>query len=393
MDDLYAQTLMDRLFRGTITTEEKKVLASWIADPANGTRLEELMEIHWQQQDASHALPDDRAQQMLAAIHAKPVKPLTQRLRIGRAAAAIVLLVSVAGAGYLFFKSSLHQKSPMANVVSHLQPIQAPATVKAVVTLSNGQQISLDSLATGAFATQGNVQLTKSAHDDIAYQLKPGDNDLASGTNTITNPRGSKVATVALSDGSRAWLNAGSSLRYPVAFTGHERKVEMSGEVYFEIAPKAAQPFIVKKTNDGAEIQVLGTHFNVNAFDDEKEMKVTLLEGAVRVKNSGSSKVLTAGQQAVVSSNGDIRLQPDADTEEVMAWKNGLFNFNSLELQEVMRQVSRWYDVEVVYQGNQSNRHFTGIVSRNKDISEVCKLMQLAGIQFKITGKTIVVEQ
>jgi ferric-dicitrate binding protein FerR (iron transport regulator) len=200
-----------------------------------------------------------------------------------------------------------------------------------------------------------------------------------------------------LADGSEVWLNVASSITYPTAFSGNERRVTITGEAYFEVTKNAAKPFKVFTSSpsekpDGAEIQVLGTHFNVNAYNDENSLKVTLLEGSVQVgQHGGRSIYIKPGQQAELSQKGELGLNTDIDTDEVMAWKNNWFNFNSLTVPEIMRQIEKWYDVSVKYEGRPGNKHFSGIVSRSNKVSEVLKIMEQAGIKFKIEGRNITV--
>jgi ferric-dicitrate binding protein FerR (iron transport regulator) len=189
-----------------------------------------------------------------------------------------------------------------------------------------------------------------------------------------------------LSDGSKVWLNAGSSVRFPVAFTGNERKVSITGEAYFEVAHDARKPFIVKDINRNAEVQVFGTHFNVNAYDDEPTINVTLLEGSVKVNNT----MIKPGQQAQVG-NG-VKVASNVDFDEVMAWKNGRFQFEGAGIEEVMRQVARWYDVEVIYENKPLNQHFRGGISREVEASKLFKMLEMTeAVHFRIEGKKVYV--
>jgi ferric-dicitrate binding protein FerR (iron transport regulator) len=208
---------------------------------------------------------------------------------------------------------------------------------------------------------------------------------------------------VVLSDGSTVWVNVGSSITYPTTFGQNERKVKITGEAYFEVTHLTVKgedrrvPFIVSAAThlgDGkdVEIQVLGTHFNVNAYNDEKSLKVTLLEGSVKVgQHEGQSIYITPGQQAGLNLQGAIRLNTDVDIDEVMAWKSNWFNFNSLSVPEIMRQIERCYNVSVTYENKVPDQHFSGIVSRSNNVSEVLKIMEQSGIKFKIEGRNITV--
>jgi transmembrane sensor len=251
--------------------------------------------------------------------------------------------------------------------------------------LSNGQKIILDSTGNGTVAIQGSVNVIKLADGQIAY----------SGTskeiqyNTLTNPKGSKVISLMLADGSRVWLNTASSLRYPTAFAGKERKVEITGEAYLEIAHNPNMPFIVSKGS--TNIKVLGTHFNVNAYDDESSLIVTLLEGSVSVMaaGSGQSKVIKPGDQALVNKNGNIELENSVDLDGVMAWKNGFFSFKGADIKSVMRQVSRWYDVQVVFEKDIPEKFYAEVPTTTSVSALLNMLEATKAVKFKIEGKTI----
>lgn len=263
--------------------------------------------------------------------------------------------------------------------------INPPTGSHATILLANGQHIILDSVNAGAIAMQGNIQIKKAGAEQIVYNGKPGGEMQY---NTLTVPRGGKVINITLSDGSRIWLNSASSLRYPVAFYANERKVELTGEAYFEVAKDPGRKFIVTHNNIATE--VLGTHFNINSYSDEPDVKITLLEGSVRIVKNNESKILKPGEQAKVSS--DIRMADDVDLEEVMAWKNGYFQFAGAGIEDVMRQVSRWYDVEVTYEGKPKEQHFRGGIAKDVEVSSVFKMLETTGaVHFRIEGRRIVV--
>jgi ferric-dicitrate binding protein FerR (iron transport regulator) len=207
--------------------------------------------------------------------------------------------------------------------------------------------------------------------------------------NTLTTPRGGQYQLV-LPDGSKVWLNAASAISYPTAFTGSERKVEIKGEAYFEIAKNTAMPFIVK-VND-AQVQVLGTHFNINAYSDEDAIKTTLLEGAVKVTKDAASTLLKPGQQAILGrSSNEIRVQENTDLDAVLAWKNGYFSFNQTDLATIMRQIARWYDVDIVYSDKVPERRFGGEIPRNTNAAEVLKMLEESKVHFRIEGRKVIV--
>jgi ferric-dicitrate binding protein FerR (iron transport regulator) len=275
----------------------------------------------------------------------------------------------------------------------------APGGNKAVLTLSDGTQIVLDSAMNGVLSSQGNSKVLKLNSGQLAYTAngeslkgssvkggaEKGNRSLV--YNTITTPRGGQYQLV-LADGTKVWLNASSSLRYPVAFTGPERRVELSGEGYFEVVKNAAMPFRVR-AND-MDVDVLGTHFNVNAYADETAIKTTLLEGAVKVTSLVSSHILSPGQQAQLNKEGLLHIVSAVDLEEVVAWKEGYFQFNQADLKSIMRQISRWYDVDIRYEGEIPNRQFGGDISRTANVSEVLNILKMSQVHFRIEGRTIV---
>lgn len=302
-----------------------------------------------------------------------------RRLYRWAAAAAAVLLIAVAGA-YL-----LRTQSPVPPTVSQTVTDVAPGGNKAVLVLADGSQVTLDS-AGNQVIRQGSTSISQQAgqlHYDAA------DDASAVSYNTLRTPRGGQFR-VTLPDGTGVWLNAESSLRFPTAFRGKERLVEVSGEAYFEVAKNAALPFRVNVAGR-ATIEVLGTDFNVNAYEDENAIAATLLSGAVKVGTGGRSALLKPGQQAQVNTN--VSVVNGVDIEKVMAWKNGVFNFKDAKLKEVMKQLSRWYDIEVEYRGNVPDTEFWGKMGRNLTLLQVLGGLEGSGIHFKLedNGKKLVV--
>ena len=318
------------------------------------------------------------------------LNPEKKFFNIRRIAVAASIILALGFGSYFFFfnKNQSQGDEPLAVLPGD---VKAPVTNRAMITLANGQQVYLDSVSNGQLAVQGNVKLVKLANGQIAYQTSDGSViPTQEGTlqyNTLSNPRGSKVIDMTLADGSQAWLNAGSSITYPVAFVGNERKVFITGEAYFEVAHNTAMPFKVSK--GAMEVTVLGTHFNMNAYDDETDIKVTLLEGSVKVSDDKSSLLIKPKQQAVVTKSGTLSLRKNVDIEEIMAWKNGQFIFNSMDLESIMRQVSKWYDTDVVFEGKANKETFSGVVSRNSNISQVLKIIEEGGVKCKIEGKKL----
>jgi ferric-dicitrate binding protein FerR (iron transport regulator) len=196
-----------------------------------------------------------------------------------------------------------------------------------------------------------------------------------------------------LPDGSEAWLNAASSITYPTAFTGEERRVRITGEVYFEIRPNASMPFKVSIHAPVGEqqVEVLGTHFDVKAYEDENTVTTTLLEGSVRLAAKGSSTILQPGQQGQLQPDGHLHLDAHADPEAAIAWKNGLFHFEQADIRDVMRQVARWYDVDVVFEGKVPEERFDGEIPRNSNLTEVLKILQISNVHFKVEDRKVMV--
>jgi len=308
--------------------------------------------------------------------------------RLFRVSAAAILLLMMGGSYFLFFQSFNHGKVLVQAKQKVNNDVVPPSTNKATLTLADGKKIELDSSGNGTLALQGKINVIKQDNGLIVYkgEVSADENKF----NTLTVPKGSKPMKLLLEDGSLVWLNVASSITYPTAFAGSERRVEITGEAYFEITKNKGKPFIVKKKNDDAQVQVLGTHFNVNAYDDEAVLKVTLLEGAVDVSKAGNHALLKPGQQALISKEAS-RVLNNVDLEEVMAWKNGRFYFDGADIKTVMRQVEKWYNVDVSYE-SEIPYSFVAKISRNVNASELLKILQLTElVHFRIEGNKITV--
>lgn len=301
-------------------------------------------------------------------------------------AASIVLVVGLGG--YLVFSKTGKQSNIENTDISGFHDVKAPETNRATITMANGQKVYLDSVANGSLAQVGNIKLVKLADGQIAYQTTTGELLKEIEYNTLFNPRGSKVIDMTLADGSKVWLNAGSSITYPVVFIGDERKVEIDGEAYFEIAHNSEMPF--KVTKGEMQVQVLGTHFNVNAYGDESAINVTLLEGSVNVSKGLMTEQLKPGDQAQIKN--DITVVKDVDVDLIMAWKNGLFSFRGTSIEEMLRQIARWYDVDVKYEGEIPEKRFGGKIHRDANISQVLKILEESGVQYTLVNKEILIK-
>jgi ferric-dicitrate binding protein FerR (iron transport regulator) len=262
----------------------------------------------------------------------------------------------------------------------------APGDNRAVLKLADGSTVLLDDAAEGELSRQANAVINKTADGQLVYENQAGTDPAPLIYNTITTPRAGQYR-LTLTDGTKVWLNAATSLQFPASFSGKERRVKLSGEAYFEVTKNSLQPFIVETPRQ--TIEVLGTHFNVNAYEEETATKTTLLEGRVKVATGSSSAVLKPGQQAASGTNA-IQVN-EADTEEAVAWKNGYFKFNKADIQTIMRQLERWYDVEVEYRGAVPTDLFVGKINRSENISGVLRVLELSEVQFKIENRKIIV--
>lgn len=373
------------IFKHASSSEENELM-EWILEAEEDSGLKSFILEIWNQHKSAGDLSYVNWDEIYSCIMRPPVvsiEPKVRRLRWARFAAAAVILVALATGTYLYFTP--RSQYSVAMVQPKQNDIAPPSVSKAVLTLADGTKMELDSGAKGAIAVQGSVRIIKKSSEEISYV---GASSEEVNYNTLSVPRGSKPMMLLLSDGSKVWLNVSSSITYPTAFIGKEREVEITGEAYFEIAHDATKPFIVRKGE--TSIEVLGTRFNVCAYDDAPSMKVTLLQGSVKVKNQKSQLIMTPGEQVVGTSEGHFRINKNADLDEVKAWREGKFDFNNADLATVMRQISRWYDVEVVYRGK-TDFHFGGQLSRNSSLVEIFKILELSGVKFTIDGRKVTV--
>jgi len=309
---------------------------------------------------------------------------LFRRLRLPLSIAASILVIL--GIGFLLLPE--HQKDQGVN--QQAEVLISPGRQAASLTLGNGKKIFLSDQQPGKVAQEAGVTITKTSSGELIYEIKDKKNK-ASGFNTLATKNG-ETYRVRLPDGSTVWLNAASSMKYPASFQNRaERIVQLSGEAYFEIYKDRKHPFIVKSR--GQQVEVLGTHFNVNAYNNEPAVITTLLEGSVRLKSDrGTVKVLKPGQQAELTNAG-ISIQ-QADMRLVTAWKDGYFRFSDESLQSVMRKISRWYNVEVAFQKGLPEDTYSGAVTRHSDIRQVLEIMEGANnIHFTIKGRRIIISK
>jgi ferric-dicitrate binding protein FerR (iron transport regulator) len=333
-------------------------------------------------------------------------RTITIPLYTVKIAAAILIGLLLTGA-WLILRTA--KTTPSAAIAKNTPASNdaLPGKDKAILTLADGTVVSLDDAHNGTLAQQGNTKVFK-LNGRLSYNsAEPGapiaDNKPGApmSYNTIATPRGGQYQVI-LPDGSQVWLNAASSLRFPTAFSGKERRVEVTGEAYFEIAKNSSMPFTVaipsaggssgSSAAGGSEIKVLGTHFNVTAYTDDALLKTTLLEGAIKFVSNGHSTLLDPGQQSRLTKGGQLDLASDIDVSQVIAWKNGIFHFEGADIETVMKQLSRWYDVDVIYGSKKASDLFYADIPRNTRLSDALKALALTGkVDFKIENKKIMV--
>ena len=396
MPDKRLKYLLYQYLAKTCTASEKQELAEMVLTAQHDGDIQDFLAQAWDKITADLDMPDERAQGIIDSIlrsteHTK-VYELPKRnkyIKLWRRWAVAASIVMALGIGsYFLFFNKTEKPIEIAKTPTVPNDMKAPETNKAIITLANGNQVYLDSVSNGQLAVQGNVKLVKLADGKIVYSSESVVGSQEMQYNTLSNPRGSKVIDMMLADGSHVWLNSGSSVTFPVAFVGDERRVSITGEAYLEVAHNSSMPFYV--TKDEIAIQVLGTHFNVNTYDDEADIKVTLLEGSVKVIKGNSSGLLKPGQQAQVTT--DIRIVNTVDVDEVMAWKNGKFQFGEkTDIGSIMRQIARWYDVDVVYDGAVPKQRFGGEMPRNSNLSQVLEILKTSGVKFSIEGRKVTI--
>jgi transmembrane sensor len=365
--------LLNKYAEGTATAQENQLVEAYLTELEKGPVTPRTPK-----QEA--ALQARLLKRIQNTTHHKKAPVIS--IRTWKIAAAAVILFAILG-GYLYTTRQQPAEKPDIAITTDLKP----GSDKAILTLADGRQIVLTDAANGAIASQGNVKVIK-LDGQVSYQ--PSSNGQQPVLyNTITTPRAGQYQLI-LSDGTKVWLDAESSIRFPNAFTDAERKVELTGQGYFEVAHNPKKPFHVAAAD--MDVQVLGTHFNIMAYQNEEAIKTTLLEGRVKVqKGAGPSAILKPGAQARLNREGQLTTIADADLEQAMAWKNGIFQLQGTSIRELFRQIERWYDVDVIYQGTIPNEKLDGKIPRNVNASTVLAALQYTGIRFKIEGKKIYV--
>lgn len=370
MNNLEVKDLLNRYHQDQCTPEEKALVETWYLNMPADTLQEPIDELRKDLDEIEYQLMENTVK---------------VNIRLWPRIAAAAALFIVVGGGWFY----VQQRNPEHLTANVYKNDIAPGGNKALLTLADGSKISLDDAANHQLATQSGNKVTKTGAGQLVYATADQTRAVASSLNTISTPRGGQYQ-VTLADGTKVWLNASSSLTYPSGFAHtKQRQVTLHGEAYFEVAKDKQHPFIVK--TDQQTVKVLGTHFNISSYEDDHTTKTTLLEGLVSVSPAGKeAQVIHPGQQALLK--GDAIAVKETNTEEVMAWKNGYFRFNDEDIKSVMRKLSRWYNIDVYYEGEVSPEGFTGKISRFKPISEVLNALESTKtIHFKVEGRRVTV--
>ena len=395
------KTSLNRFFSNQSTPVEREEIVRWLLDPSNDLLIKHWLREHWDTLSVNELVdiyeePDMEKiwgkirssieeNQLQSGLHKEP--SWLNKFHFKKIAAAAILLGILLGSYFIYTDNSVDQKG-LASTASNLNPsndIAPPTQARATLKLADGSTVYLDSNVNGTLARQGGVDITINEVGEIIYSGAAAD---AITTNTLSLPRGSKPIRLVLSDRSLVWLNAASSITYPTAFVGKERKVSMMGEAYFEVSENKDMPFFIE--HNQLQVKVLGTHFNVNTYENETSNKVTLLSGLVDVGNGKITKRLVPGQQASISKS-IFTVDENIDTDEVMAWKNGQFYFGGSDIKSIMKQIERYYDVEVEYK-DEVPYQFVAKISRDVNVSAFLEKLELTNlIHFKIEGKKIIV--
>jgi len=374
MNEQEARRLLDRYLNGLCTPEEKAIVENWfLSESQKEKTIAEAGDVN--------VVKEEIWAKVRRYRHEAPVR----RIRIIRIAAAASLLFVAGLLAYrLISDREISSATSTAQLFSDTATI-TPGSNKATLTLSGGGRIELDD-ATGLIAMESGVAVIRSPDGFIRFEQQHIDSNTVSAPQRIETPRGGECRIV-LTDGTKVWLNASSELSFTPSNEADTRLVKLSGEAYFEVSKDRHRPFIVETRS--MQVLVTGTQFNVSAYNDDEDTRTTLVEGSVEVSNEGQKLVLAPGQQA--TNTGNVMTTQRIDVEAAVAWKNGLFRFDNDGIEEVMKQISRWYDMSVVYKGNIPTNRFGGYISRKSDLHQVLKMLELSGVRFSVEGRTIVV--
>lgn len=368
-----ADRLLQKYVDQTANPDEQLLVESWYANEAGNRKLEDSDDF---EHLAAELWLGTRKRAGITVV-----KKISHKLYYWLSAAVFLLL----GLSIAYFNI---REAPSITTLARAKDI-GPGTNKAILTLGNGKQIILSNNTNGKLAVEDHTNISKTDSGKIVYQ--PGKGALHDQPiyNTVTTPAGGQFK-LTLADGTNVTLDASSSISFPVAFNGKQRLVTMTGQVYFEVAHDKNKPFIVNTSSQS--IEVLGTHFNVNAYEDEQAVRTTLLTGSIRLKTEGHLAILKPGEQALsLTATKKLQVGP-ADVEESMAWQQGYFRFRQEDIYAVMRKISRWYNIEAAFEGEIPPEKFSGTISRYKDISQVLGMLEYSkSVHFKLSGRRVTV--
>jgi len=387
--------LFEKYYDKSGTSEEVAELFDIVQKGEYDNKLLELIaEFGEKNNNTKDIISQHDAQQMLSFILAKKsgakVVPIRKFVVLKKYFAA-ASIIGVLFTGYwLWTRNETDFSNENFNKTSKVD--FNPGKEGAILTLANGEQLVLDSSKNGTLALQGNTSIVK-RDGQIIYNGETVDNEMLQ--NKLSTPKG-KQYNIVLADGTKVWLNAASSIIYPTVFNENERKISVTGEVYLEVAHNPEKPFkvsIISPSGDEGIIEVLGTRFNINTYMDENAAKTTLLQGKIKLVTKSNNTILSPGQQVQIGVKGKLSTIDGVDLEEIIAWKNGFFEFNDEDIASVMRQISRWYDVDVIYEGKIPKKEFGGKMGRDLKLSQVLKILDKYGVHFRIKDGMIIVSQ
>ena len=384
-----------RYLRNEITPTEKLELEIWVQKSEENRKIfeeavnESLRKEHIKMLEKVN-VAKGWDELLLKVNNKEKIIPFNNHKRWWYAVAAAVIIMGV----FSLYKFNDQNKKIENSIV--VNPIPAkdivPGSNKAILQLADGSTIILDSSNNGNIASQGQTKIIK-IDGQLAYNADGSSKEVL--YNTISTPRGGQYQLI-LADGTKVWLNAASSLKFTTNFVGDKRRVALTGEAYFEVAKNAKMPFVVTIAGK-EEVEVLGTHFNINAYPDEPFVNTTLLEGKVKVvpaiihNKNAQPVILIPGEQARLAPTGSITNIKDADIEKVIAWKNNVFNFNNENIESIMRQISRWYDVEISFEGQIPDVKFSGEIGRSLSLKQVLSILDETRIKYKISGNKLII--
>ena len=372
--------LYEKYHSGNCSHQEKQLFESYSDDFILGDAEWDLIELGDKQ-----AVVDKMYAQLQSHIHPERKSGWILWARLSAAAVVLAILAS----GIYYFNSNSAARVSSKDLIVKTNDV-GPGTKKAILTLHDGSTVILDESKNGLVASQGKTLISKTKGGQIIYRTNVADQNQNSPEiyNSIRTPRGGE-SQLLLPDGTKVWLNSESVIRFPTIFSGNERRVELRGEAYLEVAENKKMPF--KISVKGTEVEVLGTHFNVSAYGDKPEVNTTLLQGSVKISKDGHEAMLKPGQSGVTASNGTISVR-NVNAADAIAWKNGYFVYQNEDIYSIMEKAARWYDVEVQYQGDMKDTEFYGRGHRYENISELLKNLELAGkVHFKVQGRRVVV--